>query len=95
MAVSHVENSSVANVLDATQDLLNSTTDVSNEDTSVDDYLVLTAKGNLKWEGSFETLQNFINAKRISTATKWSTRGAAKLVKPVNWRYVGTRKLTH
>ena len=39
MAVSHVENSSVEKVLDATQDHLNSITDVSNEDTSVDDYL--------------------------------------------------------
>lgn len=95
MAVSHVENSSVQNVLDATQDLLNSIVDVSNEDTSVDDYLVLTAKGNFKWEGSFETLQNFINAKRISTATKWSTRVQPSCVKPVNWRYVGTLKITH
>ena len=58
---------------------------------------MLTAIGNLKWEGSFETLQNFINAKRISTATKWSTRGAAKLCETselaIRW-YSETNTLT-
>ena len=68
MAVSHENNSSGLNVLDATQDLLNSIVEANNENTSTADHLVVTGRGSLKWEGSFEDLP-FLAGKFVSKST--------------------------
>ena len=75
---------------------INSIVDPCNEATSFADHHVITGKGNLKWEGSFEALKAFLNVNQISTATKWTLQAVElNCVKPVNWPYGGTQTLVH
>ena len=65
-ADSHVDISSDESFSYTTQEALNHIVNLSNESVNVADYLEISEKGYVKWNGSFEDLKDFVKCQQIS-----------------------------
>lgn len=80
MSVSCDYNGSEENLLDTSQMLLNDIVDSYYESTNTNDHLAMMEKGNIKWNGSFEGLKDFLNDQQLLVSTaNWTSRGGARL----------------